>query len=269
MNESNEFNEIIKILFLAANPLDTTRLRIDEETRAIDQTLRQAKFRDRFDIEQQWAVRVGDLQNYLLRYNPHIVHFSGHGSESSGIILEDDFGNSHPVTVRALSQLFSVLKDNIKCVVLNACYTEPQARAIAENIDYVIGMSNAIGDVAAINFATAFYQAIGYGKDIKTAFELACVQIDLAGLDDQDIPKLLTRKSGSERQLRLRHKLKTLQQEWELRSEKIERLRKALAIETNVTTKFQLEQQLLEEEAILENLSNQIDKIEQNLSKER
>ena len=161
----------IKILFLAANPKDTSQLRLDEEMRAIDQAIQQAEFRDRFDIETQWAVRVVDLQGYLLRHKPDIVHFSGHGSESSEIILEDNDGNSQPVSSRALGQLFSVLKENIRCVILNACYSEQQAQAIAEHIDCVIGMSKAIGDKAAISFAAAFYQALGYGKDFKTGFE--------------------------------------------------------------------------------------------------
>jgi CHAT domain len=154
-------------------------------------SLRQAEFRDRFDIKQHWAVRVADLQGFLLRYKPDLIHFSGHGSASSQIILEDNSGKSHPVSPRALSQVFSVLKDNIRCVVLNACYSEQQAQAIAQHIDCVVGMSKAIGDAAAISFAAAFYQALGYGRNVKTAFDLGCAQIDLENLDEQDTPKLL------------------------------------------------------------------------------
>jgi hypothetical protein len=187
---------MIKILFLAANPSDSTRLRLDEESRGIDQVLRQAEFRDRFEIAQHWAVRVADLQGLLLRHRPDIVHFSGHGSKSNEIVLADNSGDSHPVSVRALSRLFSVLKDDIRCVVLNACYSEPQAQAIAQHIECVIGMSRAIGDQAAISFSTSFYQALGYGKDVKTAFELGCVQIDLENLGEQDTPKLLTLRSN-------------------------------------------------------------------------
>lgn len=189
----------IKILFLAGNPVDTDKLRLDEEMRGIDQSLRQAEFRDRFETQQQWAVRVTDLQGHLLRHRPHIVHFSGHGSPTSEIILEDNNGNSQPVSVRALGQLFSVLKDNIRCVVLNACYSEQQAQAIAKHVDCVIGMSKAIGDKAAISFAVAFYQALGFGRDVKTAFDLGCLQIDLQNLDEQDTPKLLAlRKNPQE-----------------------------------------------------------------------
>ncbi|MGI0010366.1 MAG: CHAT domain-containing protein, partial [Nitrosopumilaceae archaeon] len=144
----------------------------------------------------QWAVRVADLQSHLLRYKPDIVHFSGHGSLSNEIILEDNDRNSQPVSIRSLSQLFSTLKDDIRCVVLNACYSEQQAQAIAKSIDCVVGMSKAIGDEAAISFAIAFYQALGYGKDIRTAFDLGCVQIDLENLNEQDTPKLLAINSN-------------------------------------------------------------------------
>jgi len=189
--EQRKMKRAIRILFLAANPKDTPALRLDEEIRGIDKALRGADFRDRFDIKQQWAVRVTDVQDHLLRYKPDIVHFSGHGNSTSEIMLEGPTGNSQTVPARALSQVFSVLKDNIRCVVLNACYSQPQAQAIAQHIDCVIGMSQAVGDVAAVSFAAAFYQALGYGRNIRTAFDLGCVHIDMEGLDEQNIPQLL------------------------------------------------------------------------------
>ncbi|GEM_PF-1886852 len=185
----------IKILFLAANPTDTDKLRLDEEIRGIKQSLRQAEFREKFDLEQEWAVRVTELQGYLLYHKPDIVHFSGHGSEASEIILENNHGDSQTVPARALTKLFSVLKDNIQCVILNACYSKKQAQAIAKHIDCVIGMSKAIGDVAAISFAVAFYQALAYGKDVQTAFELGRVQIGMENLNEENTPKLLALNS--------------------------------------------------------------------------
>ena len=181
----------MKILFLAANPRDTQPLHLDEEVRAIDHALQSAAYRDRFNLEQAWAVRYNDLQNVLLRHQPTIVHFSGHGSNTNELILLDNDGGSHPVSLQALSRLFAILKDNIRCVVLNACYSESQAQAIAQHIEAVIGMTNALGDSAAIEFASAFYQALAYGRSIKTAFDLGCAQIDLANLNEQETPKLL------------------------------------------------------------------------------
>lgn len=182
----------IIILLLAANPLDQTHLRLDEETRSIDQAIQSGNLRARFKIEQQWAVKIGDLQGIIMRFSPHIIHFCGHGSIDSKIILEDDEGNSHPVSKQALSGLFKILKDNIRCVVLNSCYSEDQAQVISKHIECVIGMSNAIGDESAINFSKGFYRALSYGRNLEEAFELGRNQIDLSSLEEKDTPKLIT-----------------------------------------------------------------------------
>ena len=181
----------IKILVLTANPLGTDHLQLDEEVRAIDQALRQAELRDQYDLRSHWAVRIEELQELLLRHQPEIVHFSGHGTEGSGIILENADGSGAPVSAAALGELFRLLKDNVRCVVLNACYSAPQAQAIAQHVDVVIGMSNAIDDRATINFAAAFYRALGFGRSVKTAFQLGCNQIALAGLSEQDVPQMV------------------------------------------------------------------------------
>jgi hypothetical protein len=194
--EKKKMDKPIRILFLASNPRDTTQKRLGEEMRAIDQAIRQADFRDKFDIQQQWAVRISDLQSHLLRYKPEIVHFSGNGSASREIVLKNNRGNSQAVPIPALSKLFALLKDNIRCVVLNACYSAAQAQAIAQHIDCVIGMSKAIGDTAAIRFVAAFYQALGYGRDVRTAFDLGCLQISLDNLGEEDTPKLLAISSN-------------------------------------------------------------------------
>lgn len=186
---------IIKILFLAANPTDTARLSLAEEVRAIDRAMRLASYRDKFYLEQAHAVRVADLQGLLMRHQPHIVHFSGHGAESGEIIFLDDNGRAYAVPPRALTNVFWLLKDNIRCVVLNACFSMPQAKAIAQHIDCVIGMTETIGDKEASTFAAAFYGALGYGRNVQTAFELGRNLIDLAGLLDKDVPQLLAHTS--------------------------------------------------------------------------
>lgn len=123
---------MITILFLAADP--TNMLRLDEEARAIDQSLRMAKLREHFNFAQHRAVKISDLQELLLRYKPEIVHFSGHGNLNSEIVLYDDYGKSSVVSVNALKSLFSTLYENLQCVILNSCYSKAQAKAIAEKI---------------------------------------------------------------------------------------------------------------------------------------
>ncbi|MFZ2899254.1 MAG: CHAT domain-containing protein [Saprospiraceae bacterium] len=178
------------ILFLAANPKDTSRLRLDEESRRIGGALERSKHRDRFRLTQKWAVQIPDLRRALLDESPTILHFSGHGSELGRIYLEDVSGNGQEVPAEALGNLLKLFKDHLKCVVLNACYSEIQANEIVKHGIPVIGMSTAVPDKAGVEFSEAFYDALGAGRNIDFAFELGCAAISLYNLGAEDIPVL-------------------------------------------------------------------------------
>jgi len=181
------------ILFWAANPVDTAPLQLGNEVRTIEERLRGSDLRDRFVLEQQWAVRPGDLAEGLLRYTPQIVHFSGHGNESGDLVMRGDDGSSQPVSNTALADLFAIAGDSVRCVVFNSCFSQAQAEAVAQHVDCVVGTSRAIEDDAAVRFAAGFYRALGYGRSVATAFDLGCNEIDLASIAGADIPQLITR----------------------------------------------------------------------------
>ena len=182
-----------KILFLASNPDDETPLRLDEEMRAIEEKINASEHRNALDLVSRWATRPDDLLQHLNTHRPTVVHFSGHGGKAGELVLMDDSRHSKTVSPQALRALFLVLKDNIRLVVLNACYSEPQAKAIAEVIDCVIGMNDAIGDEAAIKFAASFYRAVGFGRSVKDAFEQSRVSLMLEGIPEENIPVLILR----------------------------------------------------------------------------
>jgi hypothetical protein len=171
-----------RILFLAANPRDTPRSRLDEEIRTIEERIRLAAMRHLFDIRNDCALRTRDLQRTLLQHKPEIVHFAGVGSPSGEIMLENHLGLSQPVTPKGLSELFAILKDNVQCVLMNTCYSRMQAQAIGGHIHQVIGWSGVVDRQAAISFAASFYQALGFGRSLNTAFHLASNQLTLEGL---------------------------------------------------------------------------------------
>ena len=183
----------VTVLFLAANPPDTRRLRLDLEIREITEKIRASDFRDSLEIVSLWAVRPGDLLQALNQHKPQIVHFSGHGHSSNGIVLEDSQGEAKPVDEDALKSLFRVLAGRIRVVVLNACFSENQAKAITEVIDCAIGTSHSISDETAITFAAAFYRAIGFGTSVYDAFEQGKTAVLLEGLKEPHVLQLRTR----------------------------------------------------------------------------
>ena len=178
------------VLFLASSPVDEARLRLDREAHQIDEGLRRSNKREQFKLEQKWAIGTDSLRRALLDITPQIVHFSGHGSGVSGILVVDDDGMAKLISTEALAELFGLCSDHIECVVLNACYSEVQATAIAQHINYVIGMSDAIGDSAAIKFTTGFYDALGAGKSIEVAFEFGRNAIHVENIPGHLIPTI-------------------------------------------------------------------------------
>ena len=71
----------VTILFLAADPTDTARLRLGQELRDIRERLQLSRNRERFILESRESVRPGDVTQAIFDLNPQIIHFSGHGTQ--------------------------------------------------------------------------------------------------------------------------------------------------------------------------------------------
>jgi len=277
----------IKILFLAADPSNESRLRLLQELRDIKEKLRLANERDRFVLESRESVRVGDITQALFDFDPQIVHFSGHGTSAGELYFEDLLGKAQPVQADALANLFELVADKINCVVLNACYSETQAKVIAEHIPFVIGMNQAIGDKAAIAFAVGFYKALAAGKTIEKAYKFGCVEIQLQGIVEhlkpviykksgfvQDVPLIEPNELGtanfrpsppaasltSGQRRRISEEISILNSHDKLLTEKIKRFRQDLGIEASTDVKFKLENQIERTETEREQLAQRSDR---------
>ena len=183
-----------KILILSANPKNTSDLRLNEEVREIKNTLQLSPNRDEFHIVTESAVRVDDLTRFLSHHQPTIVHFSGHGLGTDGLAFEDNSGYTQIVSTQALAKLFDLFQEQVECVLLNACYSEEQATTIHQYIDCVVGMNQAIGDIAAIKFSIGFYTALWSGRNYENCFHMGCTSIDLQGIPEYLTPILKIRR---------------------------------------------------------------------------
>lgn len=180
-----------RILVVAANPKNTTQLRLAEEVKEINKAIQKAQKRSKFEVLQPClAATYRDFSQAVLEANPQIVHFCGHGEGEKGLVLEDITGQATFVDAITLAGLFKLFADQVECVLLNACYSEVQAEVIKQHIDYVIGMNQPIGDRAAIEFAVGFYDALGTGKDYEFAYNFGCNRISLPHIQQADIPIL-------------------------------------------------------------------------------
>ncbi len=181
----------VRILFLASEPTNEARLRLGAELQQIRNRL---VTNSSFEIKDYQAVKPDDVLQTILQYKPHIVHFSAHGEETGEICFEDEKGNSKTVPPTALALLFKSASDSVKCVVINACYSEEQAKAISQFIPIVIGTRKEISDNAAVKFSTGFYTALDSDlsqKSFLKAFDIGCIAIRFENLPEPLTPILI------------------------------------------------------------------------------
>ncbi len=184
--------EAMKILFLGANPLGQSRLRIDEEFREIEQEIQLSRDRDRFQVEAKWAVRPPDISRALLNAKPDLVHFAGHGGGGEeSFAAEDASGGAFLVPVAGLVRLFGVLGEELRGVIVNACSTQRLAMELSVALPqaHVIGMREPVGDRSAVLFSVGFYQALAAGKSVEQAFEVGRAHM-MIGYGDAAAPVL-------------------------------------------------------------------------------
>ena len=209
-------NDRVRVLVVTANPLGSTPLQLDREVKTIDEALRRSRKRNNFEVEYRLAATPSELRRALLDVEPHILHFSGHGAGEQGLLFVSDESagslyRSEGGEVRAnpsqtneirfvpaepLAKLLGLCEEHLECVVLNACYSDVQANAIAAYIPITIGTRDQINDNVAIKFTQGFYDAIGAGKGYEKAFEWGkvAIEFDLANYQSTDI--LILRKKG-------------------------------------------------------------------------
>jgi len=178
------------ILFLCANPDPDAQLNFDKEVNKIELSLKLSNYRDKFSFHNKRAVNGDIIRAGLRDYKPEVVHFSGHGAGEEGIIILDEFDEPTILSNQALNAMFKIYKTHVKCVVLNACYSEEQAQIIKQHIPYVIGMSDAIEDSTSIAFSKGFYEALGDNKTYPEAFEEGKLVILMENMPGADIPQL-------------------------------------------------------------------------------
>jgi hypothetical protein len=174
----------VKVLVLAANPLDANRIRVDAETRAIQMIARSpATVGRRIEVEVYPAVQIDDLIEAIEFAKPAIIHFAGHGESGGGLILDDGRGAKRTVTFGALGQLFTDLRGDgihVRCLVLNGCYSAEAIPSLGEIVDVLIGNHQEIADESSLEFARGFYTSIAEGKSVAKAISRGKLRMKLA-----------------------------------------------------------------------------------------
>ncbi len=193
--ESNAMEKPISILFVAASPQDMLALQSDAEFREIQELIRRSGLTEERVklLPPELATSPSQLVEALLSNDPDIIHFSAHGDKAGALLLQSSqTGQAVEVPTEALEVLFRERRGRVRCVVFNACWSEKQAKALSQYVPCVVGMTRAISDGVALQFAQGFYRALIYGRSIQSALMLGRLNITVAE-QEREIPQLIAR----------------------------------------------------------------------------
>lgn len=183
--------ERLRVLILGAS--SEGDLRVGREQKRIRAAVESARHRDQIELDVRPAATTADLLDGITRFRPHVVHFSGHSDEEL-LVLEDELDPPHAgidVPARAFARAIAATDDPPILVVLNSCNSARHLdRLVSDVVPFAIGMAESIDDSDAISYAAQFYAAIANGQSILSAHRSAQAALELAGVEDPDLPVL-------------------------------------------------------------------------------
>jgi pentapeptide repeat protein/CHAT domain-containing protein len=187
----------VKILYMFALPRDQHSIPVEGEYKAIVDAIQRSKYRDQILTSDYPGVSLKDFQSVIETYKPNVLHFSGHASQVGDLVFQGPKEESQKVPKDPFTNAFKLLGENLKLVVLSACYSKDQAEGVSKHVDRVIGIDEEIDGDKAVMFSEKFYESIGNGKSVEEAFDWAKNQVSLNTKNAESVPTPVLLKNPS------------------------------------------------------------------------
>lgn len=165
----------MRVVMLSSSPDDPglDRLALDTEFNRLRQKFEASEAGRRVTLDYWPDVRVDQLPDRLLEAPADILHFSGHSTEDGSITMRAHDGRILGLNPAGVAQIIGAFSDQLRCVVLVACFSDELAQRLREQIDVVVAMQSEVDDDAAIEFVCTFYNALARGHHVHRAFTVA------------------------------------------------------------------------------------------------
>ena len=156
-----------RVLLVTSTPDDQDFIDANTELDLISEIFRDGNNRKKFEIDIKHNIMKGSFQYKLDDFNPHIVHFSGHGTKKGKLVFQD----GEEIDPVVLKNIFNNVK-SIELIFLSACYSIKQVDELKKisNIKNIIGMNDKIAPYIANVFATHFYKNYTKRENVHIAF---------------------------------------------------------------------------------------------------
>jgi uncharacterized protein YjbI with pentapeptide repeats len=189
----------LKILYMSALPRDQHSIPVEGEYKAILDVIAKSEYKNQIDVRDWPGVSLTEFQSAIETYKPNVLHFSGHASQVGDLVFQGPEEESQKVPKDPFTNAFKLLGENLKLVVLSACYSKDQAEDVSKHVDRVIGIDKEIEGDKAVMFSEKFYESIfdSDAKSIEKAFDIAKNELDMNTKEWESVPTPVLLKSPS------------------------------------------------------------------------
>jgi CHAT domain len=197
-------NPPLRILGMVTSPMGLAPLDVGHEKRLVEEATR--GLREGGSLELTWleGQTWRHLQRAMRRGPWHVFHFVGHGgfdaaTEEGAIALSNDAGHMHLLRATGLAEL---LDDHypLRLVFLNSCegargserdaFSSTAATLVRRGVPAVVAMQYEITDKAAIEFSSAFYEALADSLPVDAAVTEARTAVSMDSMLEWGTPVL-------------------------------------------------------------------------------
>ena len=228
-----------KILMLSANPDNPELDRRNEEIREIENALdrattarsKQGKYDAIFESPplDKLNIRATDISQEISTIQPSIICISGNEDGIEKLILESVSTKNKPLnSEKLIADFFHLYSESIDCIILNGCYSEEQAREIAQHVKCVIGINRNLKHKKIIEFLSEFYYQLNLDNTItiQTSYHISRNRLERIDPEDIQLLPTLLEKEDEEKRRELEEKLSSCNEKIEKDENNVELWRK-------------------------------------------
>jgi len=160
------------ILVFYSCPGNEERLRLDKEHKRMQEVIKSSADPS-ITVNLCHAPTLQDMAKALTTGKFDLVHFSGHGSSDGFCFESQENDDGEIISPNHLNRMIAASQSTISALILMSCYSSDTAKELLACSPYVISVSGAADDYAAIDFIGHFYDIYFRSNSIEEAFKLS------------------------------------------------------------------------------------------------
>ena len=159
----------MRVLLVYASPGGMSRLRTDQEDRAVSKL--KHRLERSSDFVSLHAAQVDDIRDELLKRHFDVIHVSAHGYPGIVCLYGNGDGPSL-ISANRLKALFKVGHSPILLIVL-ACYSDQAIEELSSIAPFVITTSGEVSDKSCVAFSEYLYESLLSERSVSRSFSNA------------------------------------------------------------------------------------------------